>query len=127
MPLHGTEHTHRATSYAGVHAALIRLRGSAVGRPCHGCGRPATGWMRIGPATHIGRNGHGKPVKWSTDLSAYTWGCAACNARADHGGSLTLCPRKHARVAWGTTAKGECRGCQRERNRARYRREGAPR
>jgi hypothetical protein len=129
MTLHGSEHTHRATSYAGVHAAVIRLRGSAVGKPCHGCGRPATGWMRIGPATHIGRNSHGKRVKWSTDLSAYAWGCSSCNARADHGGSLIYCPApaRHVRAAWGTTAKGECRGCQRERNRARYRREGAPR
>lgn len=122
MPLHGTEHTHRASTYAGVHAALIRLRGSAVGRPCHGCGRPATGWMRIGPATHIGRNSH-KRVKWSTDLSAYEPGCASCNARADHGGSLLYCKRKHARAAWGTTAKGECRACARERSRARRRAE----
>ena len=111
------ENTGRASTYRGVHEALVQARGSAVGRPCHGCGLPARGWMRIGPATHIGRNSHGKRVKWSTDLSAYAPGCARCNARADHGGSLALCPRKHVRAAWGTTPKGECRGCVRERRR----------
>lgn len=67
MPLHGTEHTHRATSYRQVHDRLVRERGSAVGRPCFGCGRPSTGW--------------------------------------------------------GTTTKGECRACARERSRARRRAE----
>lgn len=111
------ENTGQASTYRGVHETLIRVRGSAVGSPCYGCGRPATGYMRIGPATHIGRNSHGKRVKWSADLSAYEAGCASCNSRADKGGSLLLCPRGHARAAWGTTPKGECRGCVRERRR----------
>lgn len=111
------------TTYRQVHDRLIRERGSAVGRPCFGCGRPSTGWMRIGPADRIGLNSHGKRVKFSTDLSAYVWGCPSCNARADHGGSLLYCKRKHARIAWGTTKKGECRACARERSRARRRAE----
>lgn len=82
MALDRGENTKRASTYAGVHNALIRLRGSAVGLPCYGCGRPARGWMRVGPATHIGRNTHGKTVKWSTDPDAYRPGCASCNARA---------------------------------------------
>lgn len=122
MATAGGDSTRNPSTYRGVHDALVRERGSAVGRPCHGCGRPATGWMRVGPATHIGRNSHGKGVKWSTDLDAYQPGCASCNARADHGGSLIACKRGHVREAWGTTRKGACRACERERNRARHRR-----
>jgi hypothetical protein len=119
MLLHGTEHTTPASTYRGVHDALTRHRGPARGRPCEGpgCDRTATGWMRVGPPTHIGRNSHGKRVKWSTDMDAYLPGCARCNARADHGGSLIYCPRKHVRAIWGTTPRGECRGCVRERRR----------
>lgn len=119
MALDRGESTRQISTYRGVHDALIRERGPARGHPCEapGCDRTATGWMRVGPATHIGRNSHGKRVKWSADLSTYIRGCARCNARADHGGSLVACRRGHVRQAWGTTPKGECRGCVKERRR----------
>lgn len=121
MSLAGSERP-PASTYRGVHDELVKVRGRAVGLPCAGpgCDRPASGWMLWGRPTHIGRNSHGKRVRWSIHLEDYEPGCARCNARADHGGSLTVCKRGHVRREWGATRKGECKGCARERSRARY-------
>lgn len=115
------ERTPKSTTYRHVHDELVRVRGRAVGLPCvvPGCDRTATGWMLWGRPTHIGRNSHGKRVRWSIHLEAYEPGCASHNSLLDHGGTITTCKRGHVRAAWGTTRKSECRGCQRERNRAR--------
>lgn len=109
-----------ARTYKSVHESLRRTRGSAVGRPCAhpDCDRPADGWGLGGHPTHIGYNGgQGKVVRWSTDLDAYEPMCARHNAQLDHGGNWSLCPRGHARIAWGTNTRGHCRGCLREWNR----------
>ncbi len=103
-----------ARTYAGVHRALRRQRGSAVGQPCVNCGRPADGWGLIAAPTHIGPHpDHGRKVRWSVHLDAYRPLCRSCNSLRDHGGSWSLCPAGHARVAWGTSG-GRCRGCRRD-------------
>ncbi len=124
MPLHGDEHTTRARTYDGVHKALERIRGRAVGRPCSHpmCDRLATGWGLYGPPTHIGHDSHGKRVRWSVHLDAYRPMCPAHNAQRDHGGNWSACARGHARIAWGVDSRGTCRGCQRERALGRTRR-----
>lgn len=109
------------STYSGVHRALRAARGSAVGRPCEGpdCDRLATGWGLIGHPTTFGMNGD-KSVRWSNDLDAYAPLCTRHNSQRDRGGSWTLCPRGHARIAWGADRGGNCRGCVRERAREYY-------
>jgi hypothetical protein len=118
------EQTTRARTYDGVHKALNRVRGRAVGRTCvhPECDRPATGWALIGHPTHLGVNSHGKKVRWSIHLGDYSPACARHNAQRDHGGNWSRCGRGHARVAWGVNSRGDCRGCVRERTRERRRR-----
>lgn len=114
-----------ARTCAGVHHELRRRRGSAVGLPCAHpeCYRPAAGWGLLGHPTNIGYDSRGKVVKWSTDLGDYAPMCRSHNGQRDGGGNWTLCPRGHARIAWGTTPNGQCRGCRREWDReARSRR-----
>lgn len=114
-----------ARTYGSVHNELRRRRGSAVGLLCAhpDCDRLAAGWGLLGHPTHIGYNAHGTVVKWSTDLDAYVPMCRSHNSQRDCGGNWTLCPRGHARIAWGTTQSGQCRGCRREWDReARARR-----
>ena len=107
-------------TYAGVHRLLKRHRGSAVGKPCHspGCTRLADGWGLVGTPTHIGPHpAHGRTVRWSVRLDDYAPLCDSHNAQRDRGGSWTLCPQGHARIAWGVTSTGTCRGCHRESRR----------
>lgn len=119
MPLHGDERT-TARTYAGVHRALKRLRGSAVGKPCAaGCGRLADGWGLVSSPTHIGPHpDHGRTVRWSIRLDDYAPLCRSCNNLRDHGGTWALCPHGHARIAWGRSG-GRCRGCRRNAERRR--------
>lgn len=128
MPLHGDEHT-TARTYAGVHRALKRLRGSAVGQPCAaGCGRTADGWGLVAHPTHIGPHpDHGRTVRWSIRIfTDYAPLCSSCNNLRDHGGSWTFCPHGHSRLAFGRSG-GKCRGCRRdaERRKRAARRTGA--
>lgn len=104
-----------ARTYEGVHQELRRRRGSAVGLPCAHptCDLPAIGWGLLGHPTNIGYDSHGTVVKWSTDYDAYVPMCRRHNSQRDGGGNWTLCPRGHARIAWGTTPNGMCRGCRR--------------
>lgn len=107
--------TTQARTYGGVHKALIRHRGSAVGRPCAapGCTSTASGWGLIEHPTTIGAAG-GKVLRFSTDLDAYAPTCTRHNSQRDHGGNWTLCPKGHVRAVWGTDSTGTCRGCNRE-------------
>lgn len=113
-----------ARTYKGVHRALRAARGSAVGRPCEGpdCDRPATGWGLVGHPTQFGYQADGRAVSWSLDLDAYAPLCTRHNSQKDGGGNWTLCPRGHARIAWGTDGHGHCLGCKRERDREYARR-----
>lgn len=62
-------------------------------------------------------------MKWSTNYEDYVPMCRSHNGQRDGGGNWTLCPRGHARIAFGTTPSGACRGCRREWDReARARR-----
>lgn len=109
-----------ARTYAGVHKALRRVRGSAVGKRCAHpeCDRSAQGWGLVGHPTTIGTVDGGRLVRFSTDLDAYAPLCARHNAQRDHGGNWTACPKGHVRTVWGTDATGTCRGCNREYMRA---------
>lgn len=111
-----------ARTYGGVHRALIRERGSPVGRPCAapGCEEPSTGWGLTTHPTTIGVNGHGHLVRFSTNLDAYEPLCRSHNAQRDHGGNWLRCPQGHDRATWGADAAGTCRGCKREHDRRRY-------
>lgn len=114
-----------ARTYEGVHYELRRRHGSAVGLPCAHptCDRPAIGWGLLGHPTNIGYNSRGTVVKWSTNYDDYVPMCRTHNSQRDGGGNWTLCPRGHARIAWGTVPNGACRGCRREWDReARARR-----
>lgn len=114
-----------ARTYEGVHHELHRRRGSAVGLPCAhpDCDTPAIGWGLLGHPTNIGYNQRGTVVKWSTNYEDYVPMCRSHNGQRDGGGNWTLCPRGHARIAFGTTPSGACRGCRREWDReARARR-----
>lgn len=124
MTTAGGEQTTRARTYDGVHKALNRIRGRAVGRPCAHpeCDRAATGWGLYGMPSHIGRNSHGKRVRWSIHLDAYRPMCSRHNAQRDHGGNWSRCARGHARIAWGVDSRGDCKACARERTRERRRR-----
>lgn len=122
MALHRDEHIEAAT-YAGVHRALRRLRGSAVGKSCAapGCRRLADGWGLITrQPTHIGPHpDHGRTVRYSVRIfTDYAPLCSSCNNLRDHGGTWTLCPAGHARIAWGRSG-GKCRGCRRDAERRR--------
>lgn len=126
MVLHGDEQATTARSYAGVHRALRRLRGSAVGQPCAaGCGRLADGWGLTGHPSHIGPHpDHGRTVRWSVRiLTDYAPLCSSCNNLRDHGGSWTFCPHGHSRLAFGRSGD-RCRGCRRD---ADHRRRAAKR
>ncbi len=109
------------TGYRRVHADLLRLRGSAVGLPCvaPGCTRLADGWALVGEPTNWGEKSEGgaKIVRWSTDLRDYAPCCDSHNHQLDAGGDWQHCPKGHYRLTWGVDAKGECRGCRRERRR----------
>ena len=119
MPLAGSEATTEARSYDGMHRFLRRVRGSAVGKPCVApdCTRLADGWGLVGHPTHLGVESHGRPVRWSVRLRDYAPLCARHNSQRDSGGSWAMCPQGHARAAWGTDARGTCRGCKREHER----------
>lgn len=121
MALAGCEPTTPHRSYDAVHQALKRVRGSAVGRQCAapGCDRPATGWALVGHPTHLGTDARGHRRRWSVHLDAYSETCSRHNSQLDRGGSWTLCPQGHARVAWGVNASGWCNGCSREDSRRR--------
>lgn len=73
------------TSYAATHAALRRTRGSAVGLPCHRCGRRSSGWAcTASPADRVtGRNSEGRTVTYSLDLTQYAAACDTCRAATD--------------------------------------------
>ena len=116
-----------ARTYTGIHKALRRERGSAVGEPCAAphCDRLATGWGLVARPTTIGATG-GKLVRFSTDLDAYEPTCTSHNAQRDHGGNWTLCPKGHVRSVWGTDSTGTCRGCNREYMRGYRRRKTSP-
>lgn len=121
MPLAGCEPTTQARTYGGVHRALRRFRGSAVGKPCAaGCGRLADGWGLIGHPTHIGPHpDHGRTVRWSVRIfTDYAPLCSSCNNLRDHGGSWTFCAHGHSRLAFGRSG-GKCRGCRRDAERRR--------
>jgi hypothetical protein len=107
------------TGYSATHTALRKARGSAIGRPCAApdCTDPARGWGLVGHPTNFGYEG-GK-VRWSKDQDAYAPLCTRHNSQKDGGGNWALCPRGHARIAWGTDSGGHCIGCQRERHRER--------
>ncbi|MGY1551586.1 hypothetical protein ACW5CM_07340 [Microbacterium sp. A588] len=110
------------TGYRRMHEMLVREFGSAVGRPCvaPGCTRLADGWGLVGEASHYGeKGGDDKIVRWSTDPNDYAPVCYSHNAQLDRGGDWQHCPRGHYRLTWGTDTKSECRGCARDRHRAR--------
>lgn len=110
------------TGYRRMHEMLVREFGSAVGRPCAapGCRRLADGWGLVGEATHYGeKGGDEKIVRWSTDPNDYAPLCYSHNAQLDRGGDWQHCPRGHYRLTFGTDADGGCRGCRRDRSRAR--------
>lgn len=121
MALAGCEPATPPRSYAAVHQALRRVRGSAIGTPCAapGCDRPATGWALVGRPTHLDTDARGRNCRWSVHLDAYAQTCSRHNSQLDRGGSWTLCPHGHARIAWGVNASGWCKGCSREDNRRR--------
>lgn len=106
--------------YKLVHRELRLRRGSAVRQPCVApdCTRLADGWGLVGDATHYGYDGRVR-VRWSTRLNDYAPLCTRHNNQLDRGGDWVYCPRGHVRAAWGTTRKGDCRGCDRERSRER--------
>lgn len=110
------------TGYRIMHETLRREHGSAVGRPCAapGCRRLADGWGLVGDATHYGeKGGDGKLVRWSTDPNDYAPLCYSHNAQLDRGGDWQHCPRGHYRLTFGADPDGGCRGCRRDRARAR--------
>ncbi len=96
-------------SYASVHRALHRRRGSARGLPCVMCGRASSVWScyPCADADLIdGTNSSGRPVTYVADLDGYAPMCwthanahdrdRAARRRATSSLALTPLPRRHA-------------------------------
>ncbi|MGV9194069.1 hypothetical protein ACQ143_06960 [Microbacterium sp. MC2] len=112
-----------ATTYRSVHGALRRAHGPASGYACAApdCDRQATDWALCGEPTRLGTvsPANDRAVVWSTEPRDYAPLCRRHHRMLDGGGDLTFCPAGHHRATFGTTNSGECRGCDRDRQRRR--------
>lgn len=110
-----------ARTYRGMHRRLQRLHGAASAHPCAApaCERQAADWALIGEPTHMGpvERSAQRFAYWSTNLDDFAPLCRSHHRMLDAGGDWTYCPRAHLRAVVGTTQRGECRACKRQRGR----------
>ena len=79
-------------AYAGMHARLYRMFGSARHLACFDCGGPAREWSYEGgdPNERIGDDGRGRMSAYSTDPSYYHPRCMRCHNAHDNDQRTTL-------------------------------------